>query len=391
MICRSCYDALKNANNIREMCLASKKQLDDVVMVLRCCLCSEIFEGDDALRSHVWEKHRVKIKNLGEMMYKCSICLKKFRNKQEIEEHRTCETCFESCSNDMTFEKHKKSHETPKEMIIKEEILIETHEKSETIDEELEKIPKFQIKKPLKRKKIEKSSIFSEETQTKTKNKYSRCCCQCEIRFPTIKKRNEHFTQSHQDAIKQNPNPSKFACYLCFEEFTNVRDRVTHMRRGYGSFKCSKCPLAFETQRAISRHYELVHKIPQIYECTLCEKTFTKVVSYDSHIHHFHSELSKFECNICQKVFNRKHDLEEHMNAHLGLKPHQCHVCSARFPRVSALKVHLRSHTGEKPYKCEYCEKRFGHYTDWKRYVSVIINKFDFFFCVKIVKKCILN
>lgn len=354
MICLSCYEALENANYIRNLCLKSKQQLEELVTSVKCCLCCRDFDNFDQLLEHAWEAHKMRSnKKTVYVTHQCQICLLKFENRMERDLHRTCEVCFESCSNDDSLKRHKVCHGVVKkghEVVCEVSVLTK-----ETVFEQKNSV------------EVERPKSMTPETDPSKKRKlYS--CCHCALRFTNKRDRDDHFTDKHKDAIKSNPNPSKYACYICGEDFSSVKDRVTHIRNGSGSFKCTQCPLAFKNQRCISKHYELDHKIPQVYHCPLCvNKTFTKVVSYDSHIHHYHSALSKYKCEKCHKIFNRKHDLTEHMNAHLGRKPYQCHVCAARFARRTGLNVHLRSHTGRKPYQCKYCEKQYGHYTDWKR------------------------
>jgi len=78
-------------------------------------------------------------------------------------------------------------------------------------------------------------------------------------------------------------------------------------------------------------------------------------------------KLKKFICGFqgCQKTFRFKSEIERHLSAHSGLRPHECTYpgCKKSFKRIDALDDHVRSqHTGEAPLICPYndCGQRFS-------------------------------
>ena len=60
--------------------------------------------------------------------------------------------------------------------------------------------------------------------------------------------------------------------------------------------------------------------------------------------------MCKFE--HCNKGFITKSKLEDHMNIHLGLKPHVCKYCGTGFADVANKRMHERcAHEGHKRFE----------------------------------------
>ncbi|KAF2973525.1 hypothetical protein GQX73_g157 [Xylaria multiplex] len=74
-------------------------------------------------------------------------------------------------------------------------------------------------------------------------------------------------------------------------------------------------------------------------------------------------------CTECDKKFTRKHNLQNHMRSHQGLKPYACKDCGEKFTRKSDCDRHQRGQHGEKEFVCVGslkdggtwgCNKAFG-------------------------------
>ncbi|KAJ6545029.1 hypothetical protein DFH09DRAFT_658733 [Mycena vulgaris] len=57
-----------------------------------------------------------------------------------------------------------------------------------------------------------------------------------------------------------------------------------------------------------------------------------------------------FVCHICEAALTAKHNLQHHLNAHKGIKPHLCDNCNERFGTPHVMKRHRQT-----------CIKRSGY------------------------------
>ncbi|KAF9260013.1 hypothetical protein L218DRAFT_1003109 [Marasmius fiardii PR-910] len=63
------------------------------------------------------------------------------------------------------------------------------------------------------------------------------------------------------------------------------------------------------------------------------------------------TEKARFVCPICQHNFTAKHNLNNHMNSHNGVKPFKCDVCKQTFTTSGTAKRHQNNCTGKIPRK----------------------------------------
>ncbi|KAK1236392.1 hypothetical protein PQX77_000376 [Marasmius sp. AFHP31] len=62
-------------------------------------------------------------------------------------------------------------------------------------------------------------------------------------------------------------------------------------------------------------------------------------------------ERGRFVCPICNHNFTAKHNLNNHMNSHSGVKPFKCEVCKQTFTTSGTAKRHQNNCTGKMPRK----------------------------------------
>ena len=64
---------------------------------------------------------------------------------------------------------------------------------------------------------------------------------------------------------------------------------------------------------------------------------------------HTPDHLKPWRCSRCTKGFTEKGRLADHMNVHLGIKPHNCEQCGQSFSNDSNKRAHIKSvHMGLK-------------------------------------------
>ena len=79
----------------------------------------------------------------------------------------------------------------------------------------------------------------------------------------------------------------------------------------------------------------------------------------------------KFQCPYCVKTYNFKHTLKDHINKHMGKRPHVCKHCGDTFTHLASLCAHIkRRHAEHMPndYKCEICHDKFMNYQSLKQH-----------------------
>ena len=79
----------------------------------------------------------------------------------------------------------------------------------------------------------------------------------------------------------------------------------------------------------------------------------------------------KFQCPYCVKSYNFKHTLKDHINKHMGKRPHVCKHCGDTFTHLASLCAHIkRRHAEHMPddYKCEICHDKFMNYQSLKQH-----------------------
>jgi transcription elongation factor Elf1 len=81
----------------------------------------------------------------------------------------------------------------------------------------------------------------------------------------------------------------------------------------------------------------------------------------------------KFQCPYCGKSYNFKHSLRDHMNKHMGKKPHVCKHCGDSFTHLASLCAHIkRRHDSKMPqdFQCAICSEKFMNQQSLKQHFT---------------------
>lgn len=81
----------------------------------------------------------------------------------------------------------------------------------------------------------------------------------------------------------------------------------------------------------------------------------------------------KFQCPYCEKSYNFKHTLKDHINKHLGKRPHVCKHCGDTFVHLASLCAHIkRRHDEHMPteFRCEICHEKLMNYQSLKQHYT---------------------
>lgn len=87
----------------------------------------------------------------------------------------------------------------------------------------------------------------------------------------------------------------------------------------------------------------------KIKDCMICHNVYLGRKSLQAHqkLEHVQEMKQKWMCNICEQGFCTSTKLNDHMNIHMGIKPHTCHVCGKRFTDQSNLRTHVQTHSSK--------------------------------------------
>ncbi|XP_016939883.4 zinc finger and BTB domain-containing protein 17 [Drosophila suzukii] len=141
------------------------------------------------------------------------------------------------------------------------------------------------------------------------------------------------------------------------------------------SFQCHLCPVAFATQKLLTRHHNIHIKGLKsgkggTLKCPSCSLQLSCASSLKRHMI-IHTGLKPFKCTECELSFSQREVLKRHMDTHTGAKRHQCPQCSSCFAQKSNLQQHIsRVHMGNsRTHKCHLCQRSFNHVSGLSRHL----------------------
>ena len=160
-------------------------------------------------------------------------------------------------------------------------------------------------------------------------------------------------TDTHKGWKLSKPRKKPPICPQCGKMALNLEKH--NAKYHSGEHKCDQCEKAFEDGKRLMEHVNLHHNFVS---CDVCGDQVAKYLLW-KHKRNLHSKTEdwkKHTCDQCSppKKFNDKHAFRDHMNIHLGLKPHVCQRgCSnVAYANRSTLAAHYRSfHEGKKRQK----------------------------------------
>ena len=153
---------------------------------------------------------------------------------------------------------------------------------------------------------------------------------------------------AHEDESK-SPVARKYSCESCSYKASQKVTLNVHMSLVHGVenlikniFNCKECPRRLLSSRKLEDHMKL-HSPPSI-PCDVCGKMFHTDQNLSKHNYAVHTTdgEKQLRCNECGKGFISRTRLRDHMNIHLGVKPHMCPHCGKHLSNTSNLQAHTR-------------------------------------------------
>ncbi|XP_052772828.1 GDNF-inducible zinc finger protein 1-like [Mya arenaria] len=150
-------------------------------------------------------------------------------------------------------------------------------------------------------------------------------------------------------------------CHICGAMFKNHLSSYSHMKRHEGEklglkHTCPICNKTFTCQYYLKSHISVTHNNEQYHICDICGSTLKSKASLKTHITCFHGNQRKYKCTVCGKSYKYSHQVSTHKKMyHDKVKRFHCKECGKSFYFDNQYKDHLNIHLGLKPHKCGYC------------------------------------
>ncbi|XP_033162938.1 zinc finger protein 480 isoform X1 [Drosophila mauritiana] len=182
--------------------------------------------------------------------------------------------------------------------------------------------------------------------------------------------------KEQNDRDEQTPLKRKRSSELVFKQESSCpQPKTGRITDTVKSFQCHLCPVAFPTQKLLTRHHNTHIKGLKsgkggTLKCPSCALQLSCASSLKRHMI-IHTGLKPFKCSECELSFSQREVLKRHMDTHTGVKRHQCPQCSSCFAQKSNLQQHIgRVHMGNsRTHKCHLCHRSFNHVSGLSRHL----------------------
>uniref|UniRef100_A0AC11ELS3 Zinc finger protein 423 n=1 Tax=Ovis aries TaxID=9940 RepID=A0AC11ELS3_SHEEP len=159
-------------------------------------------------------------------------------------------------------------------------------------------------------------------------------CPECSVKFESAEDLESHMQVDHRDLTPETSGPRKGA------QTSPVPRKKT--------YQCIKCQMTFENEREIQIHVAN-HMIEEgiNHECKLCNQMFDSPAKLLCHLieHSFEGMGGTFKCPVCFTVFVQANKLQQHIFAVHGQedKIYDCSQCPQKFFFQTELQNHTMS------------------------------------------------
>ncbi|XP_050303708.1 zinc finger protein OZF-like [Anthonomus grandis grandis] len=255
----------------------------------KCDICQKVLYGcSNRLEQHIIMAHS-DIKK-----FECETCGKKFKNRQQLNNHNR----------------------------------VHTGEKPYECDVCKLKFTSLQNLFNHKKKHTDKYKIYK--------------CNSCDKSYPTPGE-----LQNHQRVVHTGEKP--FLCEICSNSFGSARNLGLHIRSVHEkNEKCPKCGLMLSSvtyKQHMQKHQDKEDGIKR-YTCETCGKSFFSPDMLKRH-RLVHTGEKPHSCKICNKSFAQKYAVETHMKTHSDVRSFSCSLCAKTFKYKQHLQKHVTKIHGD--------------------------------------------
>ncbi|XP_078527435.1 zinc finger protein 423 isoform X3 [Lissotriton helveticus] len=291
--CRICKMPLQSEEEFIEHC-QMHPDLRNSLTGFRCVVCMQTVTSTLELKIH-GTFHMQKLASNSaasspnsqslQKMYKCALCLKEFRNKQDLVKldvnglpYGLCAGCMSRTTNGQS---------------------------SGMIPQDFNERPCGSLR-----------------------------CSECSVKFESLEDLENHIQMDHRDLTPETSGQRK-----CSQTSPVPRKKT---------YQCIKCQMTFENEREIQIHVAN-HMIEEgiNHECKLCNQMFDSPAKLLCHLieHSFEGMGGTFKCPVCFTVFVQANKLQQHIFAVHGQedKIYDCSQCPQKFFFQTELQNHTLS------------------------------------------------
>ena len=352
------------------------KTAHDIPGEFKCNRCSQVFIGDEILKTHAKICHKG-VQN-EKFQRKCHHC-NKFYDKINIYKHVStvhegkiqffeCKDCGAKFVNKKVLKGHiKLVHKEHKDKLAECEKCHKTFVKENNLRLHIRVV--HEGKKDHICTSCGKTYTFLSELEKHKKLKHEGrkdyLCKICGKAFKTVTELKMHNFEHHED----HPDHK---CKLCENGRTyyhkqKLQEHISFVHEGK-VFICETCGKSFATKSKLKFHNKSVHE-GETNQCELCGKSFQLIRSLRYHIENSHTKSRTYKCQKCGETFPSIPDLKNHKYS----KHMQCESCGKKFEANSTLRSHIRSvHEGVRNNICPTCGKAFISKTDMNRHIDSV-------------------
>ncbi|EZA53466.1 hypothetical protein X777_06547 [Ooceraea biroi] len=270
--------------------------------VLKCRVCSEVFDSSIAFRKHVAWTHKKKVCIKEDGAYICAVCDYRTLKKSSFAVHleRKHETWSRKRSSNTMF-------------------------------------PCAACGFVCRSKHSLQSHFIRKHT-----DRYEHQCDFCPKKFKVKGDLTNHIRFHHKE------KPVK--CNVCGKLCLNSGSLYVHQKWAHykPKYECHICKRRMVTQENLDQHLLTQHEKHEKIVCAECGKTFTKKDSFKRHMV-VHTGCKPHSCMICKKPFARRSQLRQHLLIHTGKRPFECDICGKAFTQKPGLICHRKTHPGPHP------------------------------------------
>ncbi|KAJ8706481.1 hypothetical protein PYW07_012559 [Mythimna separata] len=219
--------------------------------------------------------------NNGEKQYECNICLRSFRDNNDLVKHAgihagekpfKCKLCQKKFTAKGALTKHIRIHNG---------------------------------ENPYKRK------IKDVDSPPKRVSEKSFECDMCQRVF-----REKGALRKH---VLLHSGEKPFKCDVCQRSFAVASNLKRHIEKHSGNkdkYKCEICQRGFSEKSSLKRHTS-IHTGEKPYKCETCQRSFSAMGPLRKHIRR-HTGEKPFKCDICERNFSDASNLRRHIRIHMS-------------------------------------------------------------------------